>query len=104
MGTTYVIPLTPDERAQLEGLLPKGQAAARGPARARLVLQAGEDDAGPGRDGADIARLERRRADRQPGPRAIRRTLNNTRSSRGSRSRGASRRPRAGSSSPGWRT
>jgi transposase len=174
MGKKYVVTLTPDERADLDGLLRRGKASALVLTRARILLKADEADAGPGWDDGEIAAaldvgertvsrvrqrfvergfeacLQRKPQDKpsrertldgaaeaklialacSPAPdgravwtmqlladklvelrvvgavsdETVRRALKKTRSSRGSSGSGAFRRPRAGSSSPGWRT
>jgi transposase len=43
----YRVKLTPEERAQLRGLLAKGKAAARTLTHARILLKADEGEAGP---------------------------------------------------------
>jgi transposase len=51
----YRVNLTQEERAELEGLLGKGKAAARKLAHARVLLQADASEGGPGWTDAAIA-------------------------------------------------
>ena len=55
MAKKFRVTLTPEERAELEAMISRGKSDARKLAHARILLQADEAPAGPGRTDADIA-------------------------------------------------
>src|SRR4051812_44230273 len=55
MAKRYRVTLTAEERGELERMIARGEADAREPAHARVLLQADEAEGGPGWTGAAIA-------------------------------------------------
>src|SRR5947209_10524868 len=55
MAGRYRVTLAAGERGELERMIARGEAGAREPAHARVLLQADEADGGPGWTGAAIA-------------------------------------------------
>lgn len=55
MAKKYRVTLTPEERAELDGMLGKGKADARKLAHARILLQADAADGGPARTDEQVA-------------------------------------------------